>query len=130
MALEPRGKVVDATTSITSYIRHLSDLVEHMAASEQENTDQAQACPNIAVLDDGEHIRPGLENNTCDAQSADNRYYPSDVIDWSAHSRVRSVRQVPREPYVHILGRLRSKKSISIASNHHNPKIITYPLKS
>lgn len=45
LVLEARGKVVDAATSISSHIRHLANLVEHLPASKEENADQAHSSP-------------------------------------------------------------------------------------
>lgn len=45
-------KVADTTITISSNIRHLSDVVEHMSTSEKEDGDQANSGPDIPILED------------------------------------------------------------------------------
>jgi hypothetical protein len=41
-------------------------MIEHMSTGEEENANQAQACPEISVLQDGNNIR------SCDSDEGDN----------------------------------------------------------
>jgi hypothetical protein len=50
---KPSCKIADPSSTITGDIRYLSDVVEHVAAGEKEDSDQTYCSPNIAVLDDG-----------------------------------------------------------------------------
>jgi hypothetical protein len=47
------SKIADTTSSITSNIRNFSDMVEHMAACEEKDSNQANSCPKVAILNDG-----------------------------------------------------------------------------
>lgn len=51
LVLESTGEVTYTPPSVSSHIWYLSYLVEHMATGEHKDTDQAQACPDISILD-------------------------------------------------------------------------------
>ena len=58
LVLEAAGEVANASPTIPCDVRHLPDLVEHVAAGEQQYADEADGGPDIAVLDDREDVRP------------------------------------------------------------------------
>ena len=83
-------------------------MVEHVAASEQEDQDQADAGPEVPVLDYRQNI------GVCDGdegeeaqQDGDGRPDPG-VVDRAADTRVVACRQLACQPAVHALGRLRA----------------------
>lgn len=92
LALESGSKVADSTVAIASHVRYLADLVEHLATGKQKNTNQTQPSPDIAVLDDGQYVWPNSVADAGDEQGEDDRHDPHDVVNWSAHCWVRSVR--------------------------------------
>lgn len=53
------GKVADASLSIARNIRDFPDVIEHMAAGEEQDNDQADGSPEVAILDNRQDIRPG-----------------------------------------------------------------------
>lgn len=109
LILETASEITNSTMSITSHIRYFPDSVEHLATCEQKNANQTQACPDIAILNDRQYVWPDVVAYGGEEEDKDDRYYPRDIIDRSAHCGMRSVWEVTGKPFVHILGSLRSK---------------------
>lgn len=65
LILETTSEVADTTLSVSCDIRHLSNVVVHVSAGEEQNCDQADSSPKISVLNDGEDVRhsDGSESN-------------------------------------------------------------------
>ena len=57
LILETAGKVTDPTTPVACHIWHFSNMVEHVSAREQQNHDQTDTSPQVAVLNDRHNIR-------------------------------------------------------------------------
>ena len=51
LVAESAGEVRHAASSIAGYVGYFSDVVEHVAACEKEDGDQADRSPEISVLD-------------------------------------------------------------------------------
>ena len=115
MVLETRGKVLNATSVIGSYVRNLPDLVEHITTGKEEDAEQAQASPEVAALDDRQENGPGFGEKTNDSQTTDNGNRPSDPVDRSFEGRMWAIRQVARNPGMDLFGaRLTVDCSISV----------------
>ena len=54
---EPASKIAHTASSITSNIRNLSDVVEHVSTCEEKDGNQADSCPEVSILDNGQEIR-------------------------------------------------------------------------
>ena len=106
LVLETGGKVADATLSIASHVGDLSDLVEHVPASEHEDTNQAQGRPGVPALDNRQDIGPSLETDASASENRNDTDDPGDVIDGAFDSGVGSVREVTGKPAVNLLGLL------------------------
>lgn len=94
LVLETIGKVADASLSITSHIRNLADVVEHVSAGEEQDGDEGNGGPDVAALDDGEYVGPGDvgkgEAAGCDDKGRD----PLDPVDRPLDGRVRAAGHV------------------------------------
>lgn len=103
LVLEASCNIADAAMAISNNIWNFPNMVEHMATNEEENGDQADGSPNIAVLDDRQHI----SRRTCQrsANTEDNSHGggPSKPVEGSLHRRVWSIRKLPRYPGMNLL---------------------------
>lgn len=59
LVLEAPGKVSDAALAVTGNVGDFSDVVEHVAGCEEENHDDADGGPEVAVLEEGEDVGTG-----------------------------------------------------------------------
>lgn len=59
---ESCGKVYDIAIPITGHVRNLSDMVEHVAASKEQDDEETDGCPKVSVLNHREDI------GSCDAE--------------------------------------------------------------
>ena len=91
MVAEATSKVAKASLSIASYIRNLSNVVEHVSAREEENSNQAESSPEIAVLKDGNDIRCGDGKERDDTKDGGCDGHNLHVVDWAAYSGLRSI---------------------------------------
>jgi hypothetical protein len=69
----------------------MTDVVEHLAAREEQYCDQGHGGPEIAVLQNGPYqgCRDGEE---CDQTEHGSGYHDeSDVVEWSDDGRVRTI---------------------------------------
>lgn len=103
LALEISSKVADSATTISGDIRHFANMVEHVAAGKEKDGDQADGCPEIAVLDDGKHIWPGSSSDGNRSSDKAEASSPSHPVNGSLHGRVGSVGQLSRQPRVNLL---------------------------
>lgn len=55
---EASGKIANTSLAITSDIRNLSNVVEHVSTSEKKYSNQADGRPNVSVLKNRKEIRP------------------------------------------------------------------------
>lgn len=100
LALEAARKIRDAAFAIASYVGDLADLVEHVAAGEEEDRDEGDCGPQVAVLRDGQQVRANLEDGADDGQARDDGDDDLDPVDWPRDGRVRAAFELPREPGV------------------------------
>ncbi len=102
---EAAGKIADAILAVAADIRNLADMVEHLAAGEEEYGDQADSSPYVPVL----HERDN--NGMRGAQEGDNSEYScskdcnTGIIDRPDNRRSGPVRQLAANPSVHALRR-------------------------
>jgi hypothetical protein len=109
---ETASKVADAPTSITSNVRHLSNVIEHVAASEQKNSDQADGSPDVAILNNWKNIRPGNAQKSNCSQNRSGDSNATNPIDWTVHRRMWSVGEMSRYPRMDLLSCLRTAGEI------------------
>lgn len=123
---EASRKIADASTSIASNIWYFSDMVEHMAAGEEENGNQTYRSPDVTILNDGYDIWP------CDAQKSNttkdrgDNGDPANPINGTVYLGVRAARHVSCDPRVHLLSRLRSVRRLAFIALY--PQRLQYPL--
>jgi len=65
LVLEATSEVAYTAPSIRCHIWHFPNVIEHVSAREQQDGDQTDGSPEVAVLDDGENVgrRDGEEGD-------------------------------------------------------------------
>ena len=114
LILEAASKIADASSPILGNVGHLADVIEHVPAGEEQDGDQADGGPDVAVLDDGEKERPSDEASSGDAGDKSQSADPPQPVDRALDRRVRSVGHMAREPVMELLGSL-----VAIVHTHH-----------
>lgn len=104
LALETASEIADPTTTIGGNVRHLSYVIVHLAAGEQQDENEAQRSPHIAALDDGQDVRPC--NICCRASTGyeDQGGEQPHPVDGALDRRVRSFGHVASDPVMHLFG--------------------------
>jgi hypothetical protein len=100
LILETSGKVADTTLSIARHIWHLSDVVEHVSACEEQNRDQADCSPQVSVLDEREDVGCGDAKERDKAKDSCGDGYDADIVKWPNNRGLLSFREVPADPGV------------------------------
>ena len=100
MVLETAGEVGETALAIVTSIRHLADVVEHVSAGEEQDKNQADGGPQVAVLDDGKDVgrsdcEEGEDTNDSGCDSDD-----LDIVDRTLDRWVRRVGKVTAQPRV------------------------------
>lgn len=114
LVLEATGKVADTAAAISGNIGNLANVVEHVSAGEEKDGNEADGGPEIAVLDDGQNIRRGSDDDRAQTKNDGDGRNPAHPVDRTLDRRVRPVSQVSREPCVNLIGRLRSTLCVSL----------------
>jgi hypothetical protein len=100
LVLEATSKVADTTLAVGLNIGDLADVVEHVSAREEQDGDQADGGPEVAVLDDRQKVRRG---NCKEGEDTDDSSCYGDnlhVVDWALDGWVRRVGEMAAEPCV------------------------------
>lgn len=103
LVLETAGEVGETALAIVSSVGHLADVVEHVSASEEQDENQADGGPQVAVLDDGKDVgrSDGEESEDADDSSCDSN--DLDIVDRTLDRWVRGVGKVTAQPRVNRL---------------------------
>lgn len=104
LALETTSEVGDASFSISSNIGDLADVVEHVAADEEEDDNHASRSPQIAELDERKYI---WRSGDCDSDSTGDESKggcPFHVIDGTLELWVRPAGEATNKPSLDGLG--------------------------
>ncbi len=105
LVLESTSKVTNTSVSISGHIRDLSNVIEHLTAGEEEDGDQAESRPEVAVLNDGQHVRRESREESNGTHENGNPRDNAHIIDRSNQLRLGAVRQVASDPLVELVGR-------------------------
>jgi hypothetical protein len=107
LVAETTSKVADSTFAISTSVLDLPDVIEHMAAREQEHGNQAEGGPKVAVLQDRNEVGGGNgdEGDATKNSSGDgDNLHP---VEGSADDGLGDIsRQLAGYPGVNLLGRL------------------------
>ena len=100
LVLEATSEVADTTLAVGLNIGDLADVIEHVSAGEEQNGDQADGGPEVAVLNDRQKVRCGDCKEGEDTD--DSGRYGDDlhVVDWTLDGWVRRVGEMAAEPCV------------------------------
>ena len=100
LVLEATSEVADTTLAVGLNIGDLADVVEHVSAGEEQDKNQADGGPQVAVLDDGKDVgrsdcEEGEDTNDSGCDSDD-----LDIVDRTLDRWVRRVGKVTAQPRV------------------------------
>lgn len=109
LVAESTSKVRDATLLVSNNVGRLPDVVEHVAASEQQHGNETDGSPEVAVLNERNHVWPSNEDS-CDAtQNSSSHRDDLDPVDGAGHGGLgHAIGDVARDPGVDLLGSLRA----------------------
>ena len=97
------SKIRNATFSISRHVRHLSDMIEHVSASKQKDSDQADSRPQIAILNDRHNVGVGDTEERNDAEEYCGDGHNAYIVYWPSDFRFPSFRLVAAYPVVNLL---------------------------
>jgi hypothetical protein len=100
LVLEATSKVVDTTLTVGLNIWDLADVVEHVSAREEQNSDQADGSPEVAVLNDRQKVRRGDGKEGEDTNDGGCHGDDLHVVDRALNGWVRRVGEMAAEPCV------------------------------
>lgn len=83
-------------------------MVEHVATGEEQNGNETDGGPQVAVLNDGKDVRRGSDEDGAETKDDGDARNPSHPVDRALHRRVGSVSKVSRQPGMDLFSRLRS----------------------
>lgn len=83
-------------------------MVEHVATGKEENGDQTNGRPQVAVLDDWQQIWIAYTEERNATKHSSRHCYYMDPIYWALHWRMWSVLEVPAQPSMDLLSCLRA----------------------
>jgi hypothetical protein len=100
LVLEATSEVADTALAVGLNIGNLADVVEHVSAREEQNGDQADGSPEVAVLNDWQEVRCGDGKEGEDTD--DSGCYGDDlhVVDRTLDGWVGRVGEMAAEPCV------------------------------
>ena len=81
LVLEASSEVRDPALAITRYVWYLTNVIEHVPTGEKQNRDQTDRCPEVAVLNNRQDVRPRNAEKAEYADNASGRYCYLDVVD-------------------------------------------------
>lgn len=126
MVAESSREVADSSLSVTRYIGNLSDVIEHMPASEEKDCNQTEGCPKVPVLQDGNNIRSGdreERDGTEDSRGDGNNL---DIVDRSVDGRLGyTVGKLTGDPSMNLFGGLRTDLILAHSSLLRFPSSLT-----
>lgn len=103
------GKIVDSALAIARYVGRLPDVVEHVPASEEQDGDETDGSPEIAVLQDGKYVRRGDGEESDGAKNSGGDGDELDVVDGAGDGGFGDVGwELARYPCVEVLCCLRA----------------------
>jgi hypothetical protein len=95
LGLESTCKICDATFSVSCDVWHLSNMIEHMSRSEEEDQDQANRCPQVSVLDDREDVWVCHSRKSEQTEENGDCGHDPGIVDWSLDGGVIASRKMP-----------------------------------
>lgn len=127
LVLEPASEVADPALAISRDIRHLANVVEHVAAGEEQHGDQADSGPQIAVLQDRDKIWASNEEEGDDAKHSNGSGRDLYIIDGAVEAWVRACWEVTGEPGVHRFGAV-GAALMSVCTSKRRQRLAAYPV--
>ena len=104
LVLEAASEVSEAALAVVASVGHLADVVEHVSAGEEQDENQADGSPQVAVLNDGKNVwrsdseeGEDTDDSGCDGDDLE-------IVDRTLDRWVRGVGKVTAQPSVNRLG--------------------------
>lgn len=104
MVLKASSEVAHTTARVVGNIGDLANLVVHVTTGEQQDSNQSEGSPDIAVLDHGHDVRPGDVDASQATGNHGEAHSPLEVVDRALDGRMRAAIKVADKPRVHYLG--------------------------
>lgn len=109
LVAETTGKVADAALAVTLYVGCLADVVEHMAGGKEEDSDQGEGCPEVAVLEEGNDVGRGDSDDSDTSKDGGGNGDDLDPVDRARDLGLGDVGgELAGDPGVDLLGGLRA----------------------
>lgn len=83
LILEASCKIADTALAIIGHVWNLSDMIEHVAACEEKDGNQADGSPEVAILNDWQNIWCGDGKEGDDTEHGGGCHGDLDVLDRS-----------------------------------------------
>lgn len=98
LALETTGKVSNASLAISGNIRDFADMVEHVAANEEEDGNHAASSPEVSVLNNWKNVRRGGDQRSDGTGDKGKGRCPLEPVYGTLDLRVRAAGKMTGEP--------------------------------
>ena len=108
LVAETTGKVADLALAIAGHIGRLADVVEHVTRCEEEDGDDANASPQVAVLHKWENSRREGHNERQRTKSGDRSHDDPEPVGRADDIWVRATRDLSLEPLVDWVGAVKA----------------------
>lgn len=105
LVLETSSKVGNLALAITANIWRRPDMVKHVTARKQQNSDDRQRSPQVAVLHDGHDVWPGYKSTCNTAENNGSNSDKADVVKRAVDARFGySIGELAAKPALYGLG--------------------------
>jgi hypothetical protein len=98
LVLETAGEVGETTLAIVTSVGHLADVVEHVSTGEEQDKNQADGGPQVAVLDDRKDVGRSDGEEGEDTNDGGCNSNNLDIVDRTLDRWVRGVGKVTAQP--------------------------------
>ena len=109
LVAEATSEVADTTLSVTLYVRCLADVVEHVSRGEEQDGDQGERGPEVAVLEERENVGRGDGESGDTSEDGGGDGDDLDPVDGARDLGLRDVSgELAGDPGVNLLSSLRA----------------------
>jgi hypothetical protein len=128
LVLEAASEVANTALAISSNVGNLANVVEHVSAGKEQDSDQADGSPEVAVLDDREEVGCGDSQECEDTDDSSRDSDDLHIVDRTLDRWVRRVGKMTAKPCVNGLGLVGAGESeVSAEGDQIKDRIETHP---
>nr|POE93616.1 hypothetical protein CFP56_19628 [Quercus suber] len=114
LAGEATSNIADPALAVLLHVWDFPDVIEHVSAGEEQDKDQADRSPEIAILDDRQDVGRGDREESHTSEDRSGHHCDLDIVDRSNERWVRTTRQVSGDPSMNWLGGYRAGICVSV----------------